>query len=108
MIDCPSIPTPTIACYRYVTYVPVHIALVLVIGFLSNRFYDFCIQICVDSQECNLKIKTVQTWYINDWNIVEVLAEQLSIQSGRHQYDADVWSQRSKFFHNQQQEITGR
>lgn len=75
MIDCPSIPTSTIVRYRCVTYVPVHTALVLVSDFLSNRLNDFCLQICADSQECKLKIKTVQTWYINDWNIVEVLAE---------------------------------
>ena len=56
------------------------------------------------TRNCNLRVITL-TWYVYDGTVVEVLAEELSIDRGAHQDDLQVRAPWQQVTQDHQQEV---
>lgn len=52
--------------------------------------------------------KGVLTWYVDGGALVEILGEEISVESSTHQYDLQVRPLQHQILQHQQQEVTGK
>lgn len=52
--------------------------------------------------------KGVFAWYVDGGTLVEILGEEISVESSTHHYDLQVRPLHHQVLQNQQQEVTGR